>query len=879
MKRNLLNLLTLLIVLFSICANVFAQTGKDIGLVSGALEWKSVTDSTYGKGFQCNQWEGVTVSLFKGTCSVRDVNEPRSYMGQNGGMVLIIDGGSQNMTTITLDYSSGSGFNHGLVPSTGTVTVDEATRTTTWIGNANKVVFTTDYAENLYNRYERIFVYTDGAAIPDIPNLSNTAATAYSVTKARELLTKYKKANAKIYVKGKVSYIKEYLSTYGTITYYISETGDPNEPQFMIYSGKNVDSTRFESKDDLHIGDEVTVYGEMRYYGSDLELYQNNYLVNSKGVLNIPFGEGTYYFRNAEAGTFLAGSNSWGTRLSLKSAGDPIEATKDGEGYKLRDMALLGSNTSVYIAQAEDDAMFIDQRLTPTGGIKITRLSTSDIRWYNTTYSALFDEDKAYYFMHFDSKTGEHVYIQGDSIIKNWENGGSGYCEVNGVGIDELTGRPDIAAIWEIMTREQLADDLYNNATPENMMSASSFIMNPDFSRGYNVGGNVNENHWTVEEAISDVYGANQNFLAGAYNKTFNLYQKITDLPNGNYAILVQGVYEGTKTGTGTNPRFYVKEDSTTYSKQFKYVEGTAQIAEWSKRFYDNPRNPNAEVGSNNNEYLYTLDSIYVTVYDHTLTIGFEGERTDVKAYFDNVQLIYKGKADSLNDNTGGMNNGDYNPTDTIASDSIIVDLSKPIVNESENCDSPVHVEGENGDYYVYKPINISEEFGITLNVPVDVIESGITFTFSIVLTPSFVNNNSSTLGFALKGGPHKLSSRPSSPSVDVINIPLGNYVYNNEEEVTLRYEFTLDCDIESPVIQITSSIPSEAVDPESASIGIKSIALTKDEVVTMIDSHKEDKTVEAVEYYDIMGRKLSSFQKGINIVKFSDGSIRKVRM
>ncbi len=652
MKRNLLKLLTVVIAIFSICGSVSAQTGKEIGLISGALEWKSVTDATHGNGYKCSEWEGVTVSLFKGTCSGRDVNEPKSYMGQNGGMVLVIDGGSQNMTTITLDYSSGSGFNHGLVPSSGTVTVDEATRTTTWTGNANKVVFTTDYAENLYNKYERIFVYTDGATSPDIPaSLTNTATTAYSVTKARELLTKYKKANNMIYVKGKVSYIKEFLSKYGSITYYISETGDPSEPQFMIYSGKNVNNTQFSSKDDLQIGDEVTVYGEMRYYGLDLELYQNNYIVNYKSVLDAPFELGTYYFRNAEAGTFLAGGNSWGTKLSLKSAGDPIQVTKDGEGYILRDLMKIGGNTGDYIAQADGEDMFIDQRTTPVGGIKFTRLSVKEIRWYNSTYSTKFDENKAYYFIHYDSKTGGHVYMQCGNVDNNWAGGGSGHTLVVGKGLDEETGKPNATAVWEIMTRQQLIDDLYNNASPENMMSATPFIMNPDFSRNCNADGNANNNHWTVVNTITNVYGANQNFIAAAENKAFNLYQKITDLPNGNYAILAQGVFLGTKTGTGINPRFYVKDASTTYSKQLKWIDGgSTDLAVWSKNFYDNPRNTSAEVGSNKDEYLYTLDSIYVTVYDHTLTIGFEGERTDVRAYFDNVQLIYKGKADDLNE-------------------------------------------------------------------------------------------------------------------------------------------------------------------------------------------------------------------------------------
>lgn len=79
-------------------------------------------------------------------------------------------------------------------------------------------------------------------------------------------------------VTGKIYQIDSYSAQYKSITYWIGSSEKPLE----VYSGKNLNNTDFASKDDLNIGDEVVIKGNLKKYNSTYEFDKNNYIVSIK---------------------------------------------------------------------------------------------------------------------------------------------------------------------------------------------------------------------------------------------------------------------------------------------------------------------------------------------------------------------------------------------------------------------------------------------------------------------------------------------------------------------------------------------------------------------------------------------------------------------
>ena len=356
--------------------------------------------------------------------------------------------------------------------------------------------------------------------------------------------------------------------------------------------------------------------------------------------------EGKYYIRCSEAGAFFAGGNSWGTRLSLKSAGDLISVTKKSgttDAYILKDVSLVDASTGSQIGEPGDSKdLFIDQT-APASGYKFHKLTADEVKAVDAEFGSNFANGvgKDYYYIFYTNRENKLVYLTQDVPAE------SNHSQVSGIAVASDENMPPVNAIWEILTREELAQDLIDNATHEFFMSATPFFVNPDFSRNY---GSASNCGWTIDRPISDIGGAGngQNFIASATYRTFNIYQTITDLPNGDYGIIAYGVYDGDKNGDGTNPRFYVKDANQTQYKTFKHQTTVFNRDEWSLKF----------ISKNTDELeQYRLDTIKVTVWDNTLTIGFEGGRSDVNAYFDNVQILYYGPSSNISSLNTKFNN------------------------------------------------------------------------------------------------------------------------------------------------------------------------------------------------------------------------------
>lgn len=129
----------------------------------------------------------------------------------------------------------------------------------------------------------KIAYYKVGDA-PEIVDITNTAETAYTIAKAKELIDAGKGLSESVYVKGIVSQASESLNdTYGSLSYYISDDGTTGN-ELQVYGGLSFKGEKFTSVDDIKVGDVVVVYGKLVKYKTTYELEKNNILISLNGT-------------------------------------------------------------------------------------------------------------------------------------------------------------------------------------------------------------------------------------------------------------------------------------------------------------------------------------------------------------------------------------------------------------------------------------------------------------------------------------------------------------------------------------------------------------------------------------------------------------------
>lgn len=124
----------------------------------------------------------------------------------------------------------------------------------------------------------------DGTVAPPV-DITNTPETAYTVAEAFELIEAGQGLNANVYVKGKISYIKEVQTTqHFNATYNISDNGTTEGQQLVVFRGKYLGGANFTEKEQIHLGDEVIVYGKLVNYNGTYEVNTNNQIYSINGV-------------------------------------------------------------------------------------------------------------------------------------------------------------------------------------------------------------------------------------------------------------------------------------------------------------------------------------------------------------------------------------------------------------------------------------------------------------------------------------------------------------------------------------------------------------------------------------------------------------------
>lgn len=107
-----------------------------------------------------------------------------------------------------------------------------------------------------------ISIENTGTTSPDTPATGKgSLSDPYNVAEAIAAIKAGTAPTAQVYLTGIISDVAFYNETYKSITYYISDDGKGKDMQ--VYSGKGLNGADFASKEDLKVGQKVTILGKI----------------------------------------------------------------------------------------------------------------------------------------------------------------------------------------------------------------------------------------------------------------------------------------------------------------------------------------------------------------------------------------------------------------------------------------------------------------------------------------------------------------------------------------------------------------------------------------------------------------------------------------
>ena len=315
--------------------------------------------------------------------------------------------------------------------------------------------------------------------------------------------------------------------------------------------------------------------------------------------------EGTRYLRNVETGLFLTAGNSWGTQGTMGETGIDFVITANGEGYTL-DSGINNGGANEYFGPD----LYLDNTSTT---------------WFITPSGIA------------DGKTTYSLTTDGTSFLAAPESGNIAVT---------TNSDTDARAQWMLYSREEMLTHM-GSATTASPVNATFLLP------GYNFGRNDSRNaQWQGSPAIG---GDNTNLNAEKFNTTFDVYQELTDIPNGVYECSVQGFYR--YGGHGAGVAATARDNGTEVIHAYLYA-GSEQTAMPSifeaagqcsttgtSSTYGYVPNSQADGSAYMSAGLYWSQPLRVTVEDGTLRLGIRKTTTVTNDWtlFDNFRLMYLG--------------------------------------------------------------------------------------------------------------------------------------------------------------------------------------------------------------------------------------------
>ena len=132
--------------------------------------------------------------------------------------------------------------------------------------------------------YENPFTLTETKTVKAIAIKGGTTTAVVSKTYTKQEIMTVADALASsaatgVYVKGIISTITEVSTGYKNATYRISDNGTTTD-EMIVYRGRYINNTDFTSEDQIELGDEVVVYGNLVEFQSAMQLATGNYLIS-----------------------------------------------------------------------------------------------------------------------------------------------------------------------------------------------------------------------------------------------------------------------------------------------------------------------------------------------------------------------------------------------------------------------------------------------------------------------------------------------------------------------------------------------------------------------------------------------------------------------
>ena len=307
--------------------------------------------------------------------------------------------------------------------------------------------------------------------------------------------------------------------------------------------------------------------------------------------------EGTFYLYNLASGKFLNGGNDWGTQMSLAQGGQPMKLAKSGDGYTIDSQISNGGNSHFV-----GNGGYLDAAATPF------------------TFT----------------NVGGNVYTI------SWADGANMYGYDGSTTVVATQTIESVGSYWQLVSADDIKDAAIANGTKENPFDVTSLIADYNFGRN-----NSLFNSWNGTENKGK-NGSNDNMNAEKYNTTFDVYQTLTDLPNGRYLVKAQAFYRAGGQGTtnsAENAFLYANNNSTAIediNTEAQSTSGAGFTKQAGEKFVPNSQSDASMVFTAG---YYDDNEVEAIVIDGKLKIGFKKEIAVGSDWtlFDNVRLYYMG--------------------------------------------------------------------------------------------------------------------------------------------------------------------------------------------------------------------------------------------
>lgn len=309
------------------------------------------------------------------------------------------------------------------------------------------------------------------------------------------------------------------------------------------------------------------------------------------GVQNVKAQDaGTYYIQNVSTGKWLAPGNDWGTQASALSHADYWKLAKISNGVYTLESVVSNGGTDYYLT-----GTYCDGAAT------------------NFTFNAVAGKASTY-------------------TIAN-SSGGLLTVSENIVNVSGSDATAEVSQ-WKLWSVADMSAGMAA-ATSENPFDATYLIKDHDLGRN-----NRDYSSWSNTGATAPKTASNSDwgdkdgkakngsaiYSIEAYQKTFDVKQTLSGIPNGRYALRVNGFY---------------RQDGSNANLPYLYA-GSANVTLPVRTGTENNMQAAAESFVNGN---YLSDRATTLVTNNSLTVGVKTTGNSCWAIFKNFHLEYYGNA------------------------------------------------------------------------------------------------------------------------------------------------------------------------------------------------------------------------------------------